>query len=115
MRWIAQVFDSVLQGRFLGVFRYNDVRDDQPAELDELPLADVEEESGGLNETIEIQEEVVGVYPRIMQDGEVDAGAFSCGMVAGLISDIPSCKDLVERIVNEAEEIIHNRLAALAS
>jgi len=63
----------------------------------------------------DIQEEVVGVYPKIMIDGEMDAGAFSCGMVAGLISDIPSCKDLVERIVNDAEEIIHNRLAAFSS
>jgi len=63
----------------------------------------------------DIQEEVVGVYPKIMIDGEMDAGAFSCGMVAGLISDIPSCKDLVERIVNDAEGIISNRLAAFAS
>jgi nitronate monooxygenase len=50
-----------------------------------------------------------------MQEGEMDAGAWSCGMVAGLISDIPSCKDLVERIVKDAEDIIHNRLTALAS
>lgn len=63
----------------------------------------------------DIQEEVVGVYPKIMQEGEMDAGAWSCGMVAGLISDIPSCKDLVERIVKDAEDIIHNRLTALAS
>ena len=63
----------------------------------------------------DIQREVVGIYPKIMQDGEMDAGAWSCGMVAGLISDIPSCKDLVERIVSDAEDIIHNRLAAFVS
>ncbi len=63
----------------------------------------------------DIKDEVVGVYPKIMIDGEMDAGAFSCGMVAGLISDIPSCKELIERIVNDAEEIIQNRLAAFAS
>lgn len=63
----------------------------------------------------DIQGEVVGIYPKIMQDGEMDAGAWSCGMVAGLISDIPSCKDLVERIVSDAEDIIHNRLAAFVS
>lgn len=63
----------------------------------------------------DIQGEVVGIYPKIMQDGEMDAGAWSCGMVAGLISDIPSCKDLVERIVSDAEGIIHNRLAAFVS
>jgi len=60
----------------------------------------------------DIQEEVVGVYPKIMKDGDMDIGAWSCGMVAGLISDVPSCKDLVERIVNDAEDIIRNRLAA---
>jgi len=63
----------------------------------------------------DIQEEVVGVYPKIMKDGEMDVGAWSCGMVAGLISDIPSCNELIERIVNDAEEIIRNRLAAFAS
>mgnify|MGYP000514438629 FL=1 len=63
----------------------------------------------------DIMEEVVGVYPKVMKDGEMDAGAWSCGMVAGLISDVPSCKDLVERIVNDAEDIIRNRLTAFTS
>ena len=63
----------------------------------------------------DIQDEVVGVYPKIMKDGDMDIGAWSCGMVAGLISDIPSCKNLVERIVNDAEDIISNRLVAFAS
>jgi len=56
---------------------------------------------------------VAGVYPRVMKEGEVDAGAWSCGMVAGLIHDIPTCKELVERIVGEAEDIITGRLAAV--
>jgi NAD(P)H-dependent flavin oxidoreductase YrpB (nitropropane dioxygenase family) len=54
--------------------------------------------------------EVGGVYPAIMQRGEMDAGAWSCGMVAGLIHDIPTCKDLIEGIVSEAEAIIRQRL-----
>ena len=40
----------------------------------------------------------------------MDAGAWSCGMVAGLIHDIPSCKELVDRIMREAEQIIRSRL-----
>ena len=56
-------------------------------------------------------EEVAGVYPKIMQEGTMDAGAWSCGMVAGLIHDVPTCKDLVERIVSDAEEIIKSRLS----
>ena len=58
----------------------------------------------------DIIKEVAGVYPRIMLDGEMDAGAWSCGMVAGLINDIPTCKELIDRIMAEAEEIIEGRL-----
>ena len=57
--------------------------------------------------------EVAGVYPRIMLDGEMDSGVWSCGMVAGLIDDIPSCRELVERIVAQAEDIIRKRYACL--
>lgn len=59
----------------------------------------------------DIAEEVAGVYPRIMMEGEMDAGAWSCGMVAGLIHDIPTCKELIDRIMSEAEDIINKRLA----
>ena len=59
----------------------------------------------------DIMDEVAGVYPKIMQEGTMDAGAWSCGMVAGMIHDIPTCSDLVERIVSDAEEIIKARLS----
>jgi nitronate monooxygenase len=55
--------------------------------------------------------EVGGVYPRIMKEGDMDAGAWSCGMVAGLIHDIPTVKELIDRTMNEAEAIIGRRLA----
>ena len=58
----------------------------------------------------DIIKEVGGVYPKIMKDGEMDVGAFSCGMVAGLIHDIPTVKELVTRIMGEAEAIIESRL-----
>lgn len=63
----------------------------------------------------DIREEVAGVYPRILQNGEMDLGAWSCGMVAGLIHDIPSCEDLIQRIMRDAEEIIRQRLLARLS
>ncbi len=53
----------------------------------------------------DIIEEVAGVYPRIMLEGDMDAGAWSCGMVAGLIQDIPTCKELIDRIMVQAEAI----------
>ncbi len=58
----------------------------------------------------DIAGEVGGVYPKIMQDGDMDAGPWSCGMVAGLIHDIPTCKELIDRIMAEAEDIVHGRL-----
>ena len=58
----------------------------------------------------DIVDEVAGVYPTIMMDGDMDAGAWSCGMVAGLVYDIPSVKELIDRIVNEAEDIIQSKL-----
>jgi len=57
--------------------------------------------------------EVAGIYPRVMQEGEVDAGAWSCGMVAGLIHDVPTVKELIDRIMSEAETIINERLAGM--
>ncbi len=59
----------------------------------------------------DIIEEVAGVYPRIMKEGTMDAGAWSCGMVAGLIHDIPTCKELIDRIIAEAVAILDERLA----
>lgn len=61
----------------------------------------------------DIMEEVAGVYPRIMKEGTMDAGAWSCGMVAGLIHDVPTVKELVDRIMREAETIIAQRLRGL--
>ncbi|MBI5257793.1 MAG: nitronate monooxygenase [Burkholderiales bacterium] len=59
----------------------------------------------------DIIQEVAGVYPKIMTEGTMDAGAWSCGMVAGLIHDIPTVKELVDRIMAEADTIIRQRLA----
>ena len=60
----------------------------------------------------DIIEEVAGVYPRIMSEGDMDAGAWSCGMVAGLINDIPTVQELMDSIMTEADALIKQRLAA---
>lgn len=57
--------------------------------------------------------EVAGVYPKIMQDGDLDAGAWSCGMVVGLIDDVPTCRELIDRIMSQADEIIRKRLTGI--
>ena len=74
------------------------------------------EKERALGEKIEFKDilpEVAGVYPRIMRDGEMDAGAWSCGMVAGLIDDIPTVQALLDRIMAQAEAIIRQRLAGM--
>ena len=63
----------------------------------------------------DIMDEVAGVYPKIMTDGDMDAGAWSCGMVAGLIHDVPSCKELIDAMMKEADEIIKSRLSKFAA
>lgn len=70
----------------------------------------IEREKGSSLQFTDIIEQVAGVYPRIMMEGDMDAGAWSCGMVAGLIHDIPTCKQLIDRIMSEAEQIIRGRL-----
>ncbi len=61
----------------------------------------------------DILPEVAGVYPKIMKDGDMDAGAWSCGMVAGLINDVPTVQELIDRIMSEADSLIKERLAGL--
>ena len=70
----------------------------------------VEKEKGSTLQFEDILEDVAGVYPKVMIDGEMDIGAWSCGMVAGLVHDIPTCKELIDRIMAEAEQIIQSRL-----
>jgi nitronate monooxygenase len=61
----------------------------------------------------DILPEVAGVYPKIMKEGDMDAGAWSCGMVAGLINDVPTVQELMDRIMSEADSLIKQRLAGL--
>lgn len=73
-------------------------------------LLEKERTLGAALQFSDIMAEVAGVYPKVMQDGAMDAGAWSCGMVAGLIHDIPTVKELIDRIMAEADEIIRGRL-----
>jgi nitronate monooxygenase len=46
----------------------------------------------------------------VLDQGDMDAGIWSAGQTQGLIHDIPTCKDLVERIMREAKAIVRDRL-----
>ncbi len=51
----------------------------------------------------------------VYEEGDPDVGVWSAGMIQGLIHDIPTCAELVARIVAEAEAIIAQRLARMMS
>ena len=59
--------------------------------------------------------EVAGVYPKVMTEGDMDVGAWSCGMVAGLVYDIPTVQELMDRIMHEADALISERLARFSA
>jgi nitronate monooxygenase len=64
----------------------------------------------------DIQPLVQGTKGReLFDDGDLDKGIWSAGMIVGLIDDIPSCEELITRIVAEAEEIISQRLGQMLS
>jgi nitronate monooxygenase len=76
-------------------------------------LMEIEREKGASLKIDDIIEQVAGIYPKIMIEGDMDAGAWSCGLTAGLIRDVPSCKELIDRIMVDAEHIIRQRLTGL--
>ena len=78
-------------------------------------LLEKEKELGSNIKFEDIMDEVAGVYPKVMLDGEMEAGAWSCGMVVGLINDIPSCQELIDGIMSEADKLITKRLEGMLS
>jgi len=73
-------------------------------------LLEIERVKGKDLKIADIHDQVAGIYPKVMIEGDMDAGAWSCGMVAGLIHDIPTVKELIDRIMADAERIIRKRL-----
>jgi NAD(P)H-dependent flavin oxidoreductase YrpB (nitropropane dioxygenase family) len=73
-------------------------------------LIETEKKLGDKVSFADIAAEVAGVYPKVMVDGQMDAGGWSCGQVAGLIHDVPTVKELIDRMMSEAHEIIGQRL-----
>ncbi len=76
-------------------------------------LIEIEREKGDALKIEDILDQVAGIYPKVMTDGDMEAGAWSCGMVAGLINDVPTVKALIDRIMAQAEELITVRLVGM--
>jgi len=78
-------------------------------------VLDIEGRDGDTN-FADIQPLVAGARgrERVIEQGETDDGVMWAGMVVGLIDDIPSCAELIERMVTEARESAQQSLAALS-
>jgi nitronate monooxygenase len=64
----------------------------------------------------QVRELVAGVRGRVVYEtGDPDHGIWSAGQVQGLIHDVPTCAELIHRIVREAEEIIESRLSGMVA
>ena len=71
------------------------------------------EQKGGA-EFSDVQHLVAGVRGRTaMDEGDTDGGIWSAGMIQGLINDIPTVKELIDRIVADAEDIIRKRMSSM--
>ena len=64
----------------------------------------------------DVRELVAGTDGKeLLQTGDLSKGVFWAGMIQGLIHDIPTCEELVSRIVADAESIIRGRLASMVA
>lgn len=64
----------------------------------------------------DVRELVAGVRGRsVYETGDLDAGIWSAGTVQGLIKDVPTCAELLHRIVSEAEQLINDRLGSMVA
>ncbi len=74
-------------------------------------ILSIEKEKGADTQIDDIRHLVTGAKGKMgLHEGKMDEAAWSCGMVAGLIHDVPSCEELITRIMRDAESIIRDRL-----
>ena len=83
-----------------------------PQELNSLAEKVIEIESQpGPTDFNDLKDLVAGhMGQQLFQTGEMESGVWASGMVQGLIHDIPSCEEVIQRIMSECEEIVKERL-----
>ncbi len=76
-------------------------------------VAEVEAQGGDFSQ---VHEYVSGKnQDKAWSTGDIDAGMVTVGMCGGLINDIPTCEELVNNIMRDAEQIIRDRLGGMCS
>lgn len=91
----ASIRDTVVTGAKLG----------HPARVIKTPFARQVLELE-VNSPEEAESILVGSLRKAVIDGDLDSGSFMAGQVVGLIEDIPTVKELIERIVKEFCETV---------
>ncbi len=64
-------------------------------------------ESNGSITPDEFEELTLGSLRKAVQDGNLDEGSFLCGAIAGMINDVKPCKDIVEEMFAQAEQLLN--------
>ncbi len=94
----ATIYDTTIIMRSVGATHR--VWDNKAAQR----VLEIEESKG---EQMEIFNAAAGAKSKMMyEEGELTAGVISCGQGVGLVQDIPTVKDLIERIMKQAEEMV---------
>lgn len=94
-----QEYETVLYGRSIGL--------QGRALLNDAikKVVEIEERGGGFDEILPHIAGTLG--PEIWDNGNIDAGSVNVGQSIGLIQDVVSCKELLDRMAKEAEDIIN--------
>ncbi len=93
-----QEFETVLYGNTIGL--------QGRALLNETmkKVLQIEKEGGGLPRILPLIAGTIG--PKIWREGDTSVGSINVGQSIGLVKDVVSCKELIEGIVRQAEEVI---------
>jgi nitronate monooxygenase len=72
----------------------------------------LEIESRGNTKIEDIVSYVSGLVGKeMLEDGQMEKGVLSAGQSMGLVRDIPTCRELLDRIMEEAEKIVHEKFS----
>ena len=61
----------------------------------------------------EIEEMTIGSLRRAVQTGDKDNGSFMCGQIGGMVNEIRPCKEVIETMFKEADELLHHKYESL--
>ena len=64
-------------------------------------------ESAGSITPDEFEQLTLGSLRKAVQDGDLENGSFLCGAIAGMINEIKPCKDIIEEMFAQAEELLN--------